>query len=126
MPKPTAKDATSDAEPTPESVLLILRKRLANEERPAGTPSAIVALVIGEEPWVVDLREGLTADAVVRRGEPDAPADVKVSIAADDFMALYEGRLSIFKALTTKRLRVDGDMRLLRSVETAARIPTPA
>ena len=43
MPKPTAKDATSDAEPTPESVLLILRKRLANEERPAGTPSAIVA-----------------------------------------------------------------------------------
>ena len=47
-------------------------------------PCAVVAFAIGDDAWVVDLRDGLTPDNAVRRGEPDAPPDVKVAMTASD------------------------------------------
>ena len=69
------------------STFLNLRKRLATEERPAGLPSVVVAFVVGEEQWVIDLRDGLTAEQAVRRGEAESP-DVACKLSPADFAAL--------------------------------------
>ena len=102
-----------------------LRKRLKEEERPAGLPSAVVLMNIGDENWVIDLRDGLSAEQAVKRGETDAP-DVAIKISMADFTALLEGRLSAFKAYTSKRLVVTGEMRLLRSLSWLWEQPTEA
>ena len=106
-----------------------LRKRLATEERPAGLPSAVIAFSVGDEQWLVDLRDGLTPDAAVRRGEPDGTPDVKVTISPPDFQDLLDGKLTAFKAVMSKRLVVAGDMKLVRSLgwlwEQPADAPVP-
>ena len=100
----SASSAPSSSSPT-QQAFLNLRKRLATEERPAGLPTVVVALTIGDEAWVIDLRDGLPADQAVRRGDADAP-DVGVKMSQGDFTALLEGRLTAFKAYTSKRLRI--------------------
>ena len=106
-----------------------LRKRLATEDRPAGLPQAVVVLNIGDERWLVDLREGLTPDAAVRKGDPDGQPDVKVTISPSDFQDLIDGKLTAFKAVMSKRLVVQGDMKLVRSLgwlwEQPADAPVP-
>ena len=114
---------SSEAPSACTSTFLNLRKRLATEERPAGLPSVVVAFVVGEEQWVIDLRDGLTAEQAVRRGEAESP-DVACKLSPADFAALLEGRLSAFKAYTSGRLVVVGEMRLLRSLGWLLEAPT--
>ena len=78
---------SSEAPSACTSTFLNLRKRLATEERPAGLPSVVVAFVVGEEQWVIDLRDGLTAEQAVRRGEAESP-DVACKLSPADFAAL--------------------------------------
>lgn len=109
-------DADEDEPSSVTATFLNLRRKLEREERPAGLPCAVVGFMAGDEAWVVDLREGLSAEAAVRRGDPDAAPDVRVTMSAVDFQLMLGGKLSAFKALTQKRLVVSGDMRLLRSL----------
>lgn len=117
MQRTASKDAApSDASSEVSKAMQNLRRRLASDERPAGLPSAVVVLLIGDEAWTVDLRDAqLPAEQSVRRGEADAP-DVTCKISTADFAAMLEGRLGALKAYTSKRLVVNGELKLLRSL----------
>ena len=121
----TVPSAKGDVDSIATTTFMNLRKRFKDDERPAGLPSAVVAMVIGDESWVIDLRDGLSAEQAVSRGEAEAP-DVSIKISMADFAALLDGRLSAFKAYTSKRLVVTGEMRLLRSLSWLWEQPTEA
>jgi FkbM family methyltransferase len=105
-------------------VFLNLRKRLATEERPAGLPCAVVSFVVGDDHWVVDLREGLTPEQAVRRGEPEGSPDVRVTISLADFQALLEGRLSAFKVQHPRHCHARPPPCLPARTHTRHRAPT--
>ncbi len=57
--------------------------------------------------WVVD-----TSAAEVREADEDTDADVKIFMAASDFVDMVEGNLSGPQAFMMGKLRLEGDMSL--------------
>lgn len=64
--------------------------------------------------WVLNLKD---APGV---SEGDGPADCTISLSAEDFVALVEGRESGQQLFFQGRLRIDGDMGLALKLEKLA------
>lgn len=101
-----------------------LRSRLANASRqklrPSGSTGMLVNLTIGKLSWLVDLRDGVAADRVIKRvsSDSDFQADVTISIPLPtDLKDLLQRRLSPFRALAQKKLLLSGDLRKLHAME---------
>lgn len=76
---------------------------------------AVIQLVVGPDSWIVDLRPQVPLAKVVQPGM--APAvDVRVSVSADDLLAMLDRKLSPFAAWRNKKLVVSGDLRRLRAM----------
>lgn len=86
---------------------LLFRMPDALDASAAGSTSAVVQYEISEPVHHV-LRDG---SLEAREGRAEAP-DLTVTIADDDLVSLFSGRLDPMMAFMTGRLRVGGDVEL--------------
>ena len=84
--------------------------------RAAGSLAATYQFLLsgdGGGAWFVRVRGG-----AIEVGEGEAPeADVTLSAAAPDYVAIAEGRLSPTRALLTGRFKIGGSLRLAMKLE---------
>jgi sterol carrier protein 2 len=82
-------------------------QRIAQDADRARQVGAVFRFVVdgtGGGNWLVDLRQ----DLGVREGGGDS--DCVVAMSVDDFVALFDGRVSAQELFFTGRLKVTGDM----------------
>ena len=105
---------------TPAEQITKLEENLrANPERVAGLNGIFQFDLSGEGGgvWHVSLANG---DGHVAEGPAETPG-VTISMAADDFVALTEGRLDGTMAFMSGKLKVKGDMGLAMKLQTLLR-----
>ena len=105
---------------TPAEQITALETRLRdNPEKVAGMSGVFQFDLSGENGgvWHVSLANG---DGHVGEGPADAPG-VTISMAADDFVALTEGKLDGTMAFMSGKLKVKGDMGLAMKLQTLLR-----
>jgi putative sterol carrier protein len=105
---------------TPADQITKLEENLrANPEKVAGMNGIFQFDLSGEGGgvWHVSLANG---DGHVAEGPAESPG-VVISMAADDFVALTEGRLDGTMAFMSGKLKVKGDMGLAMKLQTLLR-----
>jgi putative sterol carrier protein len=103
---------------SPSEFFDLFAQKAAADPAAATAPNAVYQFDLSGDDggtWCLNLKSGTTSDFVTQGPNEDAGA--KISLSAEDWIAMVNGELNPMQAFMSGKIKIDGDMTLAMSLQ---------